>query len=991
MIARLREALAPQYSVDKEIGAGGMGAVFRGYDRSLDRAVAIKVLRPELATARGAERFMHEARTLAQLSHPNVVPVHQAGEAGGLYYFIMDFLEGETLRDRLEQGPLTSREAVKMGRDILSALDAVHAAGVVHRDVKPANVILLGDRAVLGDFGIAKDVDPAVEPLTGVGERVGSPGYMAPEHIAGGQSTERSDLYAAGMILYESITGRKWPSMGGPSDADWSGVPRRVHRVLERALATAPENRWADAAMFAAALRATQRPSKAPAAALAAVAIVALGLLARSLWLGPPLPALAGEGQYDLALPPCRTVPAADSAMGSNLMLVVALHLGPHVRVADGDLVLRWWTDAAARGEPRPDQLAEAFGASYVADCRLFRNGDSLELELDLVGHPGSDPLSISNLGGRMRGRAADVPLDLADAVAAVLLQATQRTVTGEALSATSRLQPEALISFIEGERALLRDDRLTAEARYQEAILLEPSFAMATWRLSQVRRWLIKASGIDLQALYDQQGSELGEVDRALLEARIAPPGAERLAMHGEVVARYPQDAYSALLYADELFHRGPLLGISLDSARTMFRIAVARDSFLAPAYEHLILLAIQQGRADDARTHLARLERITPRRGGMDLADPDLLHQAILERFAPDSALLGRAALQDLPAPRLREVLMLPARYTGSALDLAGTQLALGRMLSAAAGPETMAAISGHLAQGLALTALGDLPGAHAQFDSAAVREAGVETALQVDQLVLLIRALGLLEDPADDYAFHRGRLESTLQNQELPAHLRIRAGWVLGLDAAAAGDQGSLQARRDQLQVLLETQAPADRDRRPLDFLEAVAEARRDGWAEAARASAPLANPDSAGDLRYPFLRSAVHLKRGEWFRLGGEPDSAAASWLWYEASDLVGVPRERLQAGEIDWSLGTHGRYLRASAYLATGRNEEACTFARQAYEIWSGGGPVASRLAALALELMADAQRRAEDLDPTRPVCAEVLELDQANADDMPDG
>jgi len=237
------------------------------------------------------------------------------------------------------------------------------------------------------------------------------------------------------------------------------------------------------------------------------------------------------------------------------------------------------------------------------------------------------------------------------------------------------------------------------------------------------------------------------------------------------------------------------------------------------------------------------------------------------------------------------------------------------------------------------------------------------------------LLTLALGISVDPADDHAVHRERLESVVEDSDLPVDLRVRSAWVLGMAASASGDRGSLTARREQLESL----AATDLDRRPLDFLAAVSEARRDGWAEAARMSATLANPDSAGDLRFPFLRSVVHLKRGEWFLSAGQPDSAAASWLWYEASDLVGVPQERLQAGEIDWAFGTHGRLLRARAYLEAGRHEEACRVARQAFAIWSAGGPVASGLAELALEAMADAWHMAEDIDPTQPVCPEVLE------------
>ncbi|NIR60768.1 MAG: serine/threonine protein kinase, partial [Gammaproteobacteria bacterium] len=200
LLERLRKALAGQYEVERELAAGGMGSIFLARDPTLERQVAVKILRPELATARAAERFLREARILASLSHPNVVPVHSAGEADGLFYYVMDYVEGETLGARLERGALSRDEAAKLGTDLLAALEASHAHGIVHRDVKPANIFLVADRALLGDFGIAKPLD---EPggLTAAGDLVGTPSYMAPEQLEG-EVTPRTDLYAAGMVLY---------------------------------------------------------------------------------------------------------------------------------------------------------------------------------------------------------------------------------------------------------------------------------------------------------------------------------------------------------------------------------------------------------------------------------------------------------------------------------------------------------------------------------------------------------------------------------------------------------------------------------------------------------------------------------------------------------------------------------------------------------------------------------------------------------------------
>lgn len=223
-----------------------MGVVFFAHDFELDRPVAIKVLRPELSTASLVERFISESRLLARVRHPNVVPVHRAGEADGLFYFVMDVVEGETLTQRLRRGRLSRLEMLKLGRDVLDGLETAHALGFIHRDVKPANIFLVGTRAILADFGIAQSV--AIQPGAGVG--AGTPGYMSPEQAAGGEVTTRSDLYSVGAVLYEALTGRDW----NPRDADWRGVSLAIARTLRRALAVKPEDRWADARSFRRAL-----------------------------------------------------------------------------------------------------------------------------------------------------------------------------------------------------------------------------------------------------------------------------------------------------------------------------------------------------------------------------------------------------------------------------------------------------------------------------------------------------------------------------------------------------------------------------------------------------------------------------------------------------------------------------------------------------------------------------------------------------------------
>ena len=296
LLERVRTALAPGLLVEHELGGGAMGVVFRGRDPALDRAVAIKVLRPEAATAVAAERFVREARLLARLQNPHVIQVHQAGESAGLFYFVMDLVEGETLARWLERGPLPVQDALQLADDLLDALSSAHRLGVVHRDIKPSNIFVGPDGARLGDFGIARGAGAADdETLTGDRGVPGTPAYMAPEQAGGEAVSAAADLYAVGLILFQCITGHRWPRFGDPAAADWAGIPGRVVRALKRALALNPEERWPSADAFRAAL--SDRPW--PRRLLGLAALAAVVALAARLSAGPGGPAVDLWGPDD--------------------------------------------------------------------------------------------------------------------------------------------------------------------------------------------------------------------------------------------------------------------------------------------------------------------------------------------------------------------------------------------------------------------------------------------------------------------------------------------------------------------------------------------------------------------------------------------------------------------------------------------------------------------------------------------------------------------
>src|ERR1044071_1886471 len=205
--ARLTSALADRYRLERELGAGGMATVYLAEDLRHHRKVAIKVLRPELASAVGPERFLREIETTANLRHPHILPLYDSGEAEGFLYYVMPFIEGQSLRDRMGSGtPIPVEDALRITREVADALGYAHARGVIHRDIKPENILLEGGHAVVADFGIAKAVSAAgAEQLTRTGVSIGTPSYMSPEQASGEQLDGRSDLYALGCVLYEML------------------------------------------------------------------------------------------------------------------------------------------------------------------------------------------------------------------------------------------------------------------------------------------------------------------------------------------------------------------------------------------------------------------------------------------------------------------------------------------------------------------------------------------------------------------------------------------------------------------------------------------------------------------------------------------------------------------------------------------------------------------------------------------------------------------
>jgi tetratricopeptide (TPR) repeat protein len=272
-LPKLQAAFTGRYAIERELGRGGMATVYLAQDLKHRRSVAIKVLAPELTATLGRERFLREIETAARLTHPHILPLHDSGEADGFLYYVMPYVEGESLRDRLErEGQLSIEDAVTIAGAVASALSYAHSRDVVHRDVKPDNILLSQGGAIVADFGIAGAIDAAGgATLTRTGIVLGTPAYMSPEQGAGERALDgRSDLYSLGCVLYEMLTGE--PPFTGPtvqaiiakrfSDPVPSArrlratIPPPLDRAIAKALARAPADRFATTHEFAEALRA---------------------------------------------------------------------------------------------------------------------------------------------------------------------------------------------------------------------------------------------------------------------------------------------------------------------------------------------------------------------------------------------------------------------------------------------------------------------------------------------------------------------------------------------------------------------------------------------------------------------------------------------------------------------------------------------------------------------------------------------------------------
>src|SRR5688572_8637211 len=475
---RLAAALAGRYAVEREIGRGGMSIVFLAFDEGLGRQVAIKVLRPELAASLGPDRFLDEIKVAARLRHPYILKLHEAGEARGLLYYSMPFVEGETLRQRLaRERTFALPDALRIAQEVAEALDHAHRQNVIHRDIKPENILFEEGHAVVSDFGIAKAISEAGDRRTVPGIVLGTVDYMSPEQEQGVQELDgRPDIYSLGLVLYEMLVGQTpGPDSGVDSlTGKRNDVPVAVVRVLRTALARDRGNRFATAADLVNALVELTRPRPAPVGRWRIAVTVLVVAAAVIVWrISSPGAARALEPTH-VAVLYFDDLSAGGKlghiANGITYDLIEALARVPTLRVISPDGVRPF------RGRSFPlDSVARALDVGTVVAGDISESQDRLRVGFRLV-DPATGALLASKTFERAQGELFALQDTLTDEVSAAL-----RTLLGEEVNArTSRAATRSTRAWELFQRAdALRDAvKLGGSGSAAEQLFLADSLA---------------------------------------------------------------------------------------------------------------------------------------------------------------------------------------------------------------------------------------------------------------------------------------------------------------------------------------------------------------------------------------------------------------------------------------------------------------------------------------------------------------------------------
>jgi len=629
--AFLQAAFDGTYTIERELGGGGMGRVFLARESALGRMVVIKVLLPAFAAGIRAERFAREVRVAAALQHPNIVPLFQAGEAAGLPYYVMPYVRGESLRARLaHDGRLPVADALATLRDVARALAFAHDQGVVHRDVKPENVLLSGDAALVTDFGIAKAISsssraieelPRVDStLSTVGTAIGTPAYMSPEQAAGDPRVDhRADIYAWGLLAYELLAGvhpfadRTTPSdllaaqltvtptpLSGRAAELTPALSALVMRCLEKDAARRPQSvREILDALGVVATPAASPTAKArrrawmPAVALSGAVLFALSaayiatprLLGRSI---TPPPAT-----QSLAVLPFEAV-GGDTA-NAYFSEGIADEIAAMLSKVGGLRVASRTSAAAFRSSHDVDvrQLGRRLGVSTVIEGRVRRAGDRMRLTVQVTSV--ADGLTLwSDVYERQVKDVFQVQDEIARAIAGALrarLRGVSAPEPGQSARSSGTSNPDAYDLYLRGNYLLERrgDGVARAVEYFERAIAKDSSFA---------RAYAALAYALELMPAF-------GRTPEPVVQGRAFAAAQQALALDSTLA-----EAYTALGLAN-------IAALRWQESGEAFRRAIAVDPGYAPGQYHYGHYLMRVGRIADAEEPLRRARNADPLSG--------------------------------------------------------------------------------------------------------------------------------------------------------------------------------------------------------------------------------------------------------------------------------------------------------------------------------------------------------------------------------------